>query len=193
MKNTRLNYEKRRTVLKTIGTGLVGGVALTGNVTANRGGLKRELAEVRSATARYNNPANAYAAGYTALDENGNPVALEDVVDEAEAVCEMGFHFVLGFPPLGGDRLDPPVLVYGVDEDDNLILGAVEWVVPYTEENPNPPDLFEHDDGAEQWDKDEPFPGVFSLHAWVHNHNPNGVFNHHNPRKQFSPPGCHGH
>lgn len=180
----------RRKVLKTLGGGVAGAVALGGNVSARGGGLKRELAEVRSATAKYNDPANAYADGYVAFDHNSDPVALEDVVDDAESVCGMGFHF--GNLALIGstDRTTPQVLVYGVDDDDNLILGAVEYIVP--DAIPGDPDFFDHDDEAEHWDPG-PFPDVHSLHVWVHTHNPDGVFNHSNPRKQFSPDGCQHH
>ena len=188
MSNIDLN---RRTTLKTIGVGLLTAGAFTGSATANKGGLQGELAQVRSATAKYNDPANAYADGYVALDDEQNPVALEDVVSEAEAVCGMGFHFV-NFSTLGEyDRLKPQVLVYGVDDDDNLILGAVEYIIPDAVSGGNP-DLFVHDGGAEHWDAG-PFPGVQSLHVWVHTNNPAGVFEHANPRKQFSPDGCLRH
>lgn len=194
----------RRTVLKTLGTATAGAAALIGPVSAHRGGLKRELAEVRSATASYNDPANAYADGYAAIGPSG-PVPLEDVVTEAESVCGMGFHFgdlrfvgalMSGDPTQiaayfdGWDRTMPQVLAYGVDDDDNLILGAVEYVIP--DSMPQHQDLFDHDGGAEEWQVG-PFPRVHSLHAWVHNHNPDGVFNPTNPRHQFHPEGCHDH
>lgn len=180
----------RRTTLKTIGAGLLSVGAFAGTTAAtNNGGLQGELAEVRSATAKYNDPVNAYADGYVAFGPSG-PVALEDVVSDADSVCGMGFHFAnLGL--IGStDRTTPQVLVYGVDDDENLILGAVEYIIP--DAIPGEPDLFEHDDGAEHWDAG-PLPGVHSLHVWVHTHNPDGVFNHSNPRKQFSPDGCLGH
>lgn len=173
----------RRNVLRTLGaTALASGAVPT--VAAQRGGLKRELAEVRSATAEYNDPEKAYDDGYVVPGEDG-PIPLEDVTEEAHAVCGMGYHFV-NMDLFGtADRTEPQVLAYGVD-DDNLILGAVEYVVPkkgaYAD---SPPDLFGHDDGDEKWEEDSPFPGVWSLHAWVHNRNPDGVFAPLNPRKQF--------
>lgn len=183
----------RRTVLKTIGLGALVAGPLSGTAVAYRGALQRDLAAVRSATASYNDPANAYAAGYTALDENGAPVALEDVTDDAEAVCEMGYHFVnLGLVGTV-DRLQPQALVYGEDDDGNLILGAVEYIIP-TAAVPTAEDWFHGDD--DEWEPfDEaplPFPAS-ALHAWIHTNNPNGVFDHNNPRKQFSPSGCASH
>lgn len=185
------NHVSRRTVLASIGTAVLAG-GFSQPAGAGQGGLKRELAEVRSATARYNDPANAYADGYVAMDHEGSRVELENVVEEAEAVCEMGFHFV-NEELLGSTTpTEPPVLVYGVGDDDDLLLGAVEYIVPKGVSE-SEPDLFDNDHGAERWAEDEPFAGVWSLHAWVHTHNPNGVFSHHNPREQFSPADCHGH
>ena len=186
----------RRGVLRTVGAATLASGAVP-TVTAHRGGLKRELAEVRSATAKYNDPESAYEAGYIVPteDEDGNPVPmpLEDVVDEAHSVCGMGFHFA-NVDHFGSvDRTKPPVLAYGVDDDDNLVLGAVEYVVP--KEGPykeSPPDLFAHDGGKEVWQEDSPEPGLWSLHVWVHNKNPDGVFAPFNPRKQFHPEGCEG-
>ena len=188
------NNVSRRTVLAGIGTAVLAG-GFSQPAGAGQGGLKRELAEVRSATARYNDPANAYADGYVAMDHEGSRVELENVVEEAEAVCGMGFHFVNKELFGSTTPTEPPVLVYGVGDDGDLLLGAVEYIVPKGEDDSETvePDLFDNDDGAERWDEDEPRDGVWSLHAWVHTHNPNGVFSHHNPRKQFSPAGCHGH
>jgi hypothetical protein len=170
----------RRTALKTAGAGLLTGLVLTGRAGAHRGGLDRELAEVRSATAEYNDPANAEADGYEA---------------EEHAVCEMGFHWPNRSLVGTVDRTRPQVLVYGEDDDGNLVLGAVEYVVPKRGEyETSPPDLFAHDGGDEVWATLVlPNGENWALHVWVHNHNPEGVFNHTNPRELFSPEGCEGH
>lgn len=185
---TRIHHPNRRRVLKTIGAAGIGSLALSGNTAAHRGGLQRELATVRSATARYNDPANAYADGYVALNDEREVIPLEDVVDEGHTVCGMGIHFAnlnfIGGPP---SLTEPAVLAYGVDEEDNLVLGAVEWVVS-KQVSPSEPDLFDHDNGKEVWQEDSPFRGVWSLHAWVHTHNPEGVFHPTNPRHLFAHP-----
>lgn len=67
----------------------------------------------------------------------------------------------------------------------------MEYIIP-DEISDGDPDLFEHDGGAEVWQAG-PFPGVHSLHAWVHTNNPDGVFAPTNPRKQFHPDGCKHH
>lgn len=174
----------RRKVLKTIGAGVVGGVALSGTGAARGGGLKRELAEVRSATAAYNDTQNAIDAGY--------------VPGEA-SVCGMGFHWMNpGLLDMNLDKTEPEVLAYGEDDDGDLVLGAVEYGVPvFGEFAEDPPDLFDNADP--EWhvlplpeDLPVPFDGLWTLHAWVHNHNPEGVFHPTNPRELFHPDGCEG-
>lgn len=168
----------RRTVLRGIGVGAALASVGTGIVSGHRGGIKGELAEVRSATAMYNDPENAVDDGYIPTDD---------------AVCNMGYHYAN--PGLFGstDRTTPQVLVYGEDDDGNRMLGAVEYLVPKAGQYvDSPPDLFVHDGGEEHWDTlAAPFGTFWALHVWVHTHNPEGVFNHTNPRKQFSPEGCH--
>lgn len=123
----------RRTVLQSLGASLASSAALSGAATAYRGGLKGELAEVRSATADYNDPANAYDDGYFAPDGSFGPIPLEEVVEKAHAVCGMGYHFVNPDLMETEDRTKPQVLVYGEDDDENLILGAIEYLLPQAE------------------------------------------------------------
>lgn len=172
----------RRTVLKTLGAGVVGGITLSGTAGARGGGLKRELAEVRSATADYHDPENAFEDGY---------------LPEDQAVCGMGYHYphedlVKAFEALengdpdplvdylaGIERTDPPVLAYG-ETDDGLVLGAVEYLTLDTST-----DLFPTTED-DVW---QPFIGpTYALHAWVHQPNPEGVFHPTNPRPQFTKP-----
>lgn len=183
----------RRTVVKTLGAGMLGGVTLAGGASADGGELTRDLAEARAATAAYSDPANAYADGYTATDLNGNPVALDDVQEEALAICGMGYHF-LNFEIIGGiygeadpERRRPPILVYGVGDDGDLVLGAVEYLA----EDPDP-DFFHGSEDDSHWEPWPPDTALSALHAWVHNHNPAGVFHSTNPRQQFHPDGCIG-
>lgn len=186
----------RRNVLRTIGAGAVTSLAVAGSAAAHKGGLQGELAKVRSATAEYNEPENAYDDGYVVPGKNG-PIPLEDVVDKGHAVCGMGFHFINRDNVGSTDPTVPAVLVYGVGDDDDLVLGAVEYAVPkagpYAE---TPPDLFSHDGGDEEWGTlptPEGRPDLWTLHVWVHNHNPDGVFTPLNPRELFHPEGCEGH
>jgi hypothetical protein len=86
-------------------------------------------------------------------------------------------------------------MVYGETDGGNLVLGAVEYIVPKAgsyEADP-PSGLFDHADP--EWDILDlgEMPLLWTLHAWVHTHNPDGVFHHTNPRKQFHPADCDSH
>lgn len=179
-------FTTRRTVLKTISAGVASGVAFTGTTTGQppgaAGNLSAELAAVRSATAPYNDPTNAADAGYHAED--------------APPVCGMGHHWPNpGLLDFQLDKEQPEILVYGEDGGENLVLGAVEYAIPKVDDQQ--PDLFDHADP--EWHVLElppeapiPFTELWTLHAWVHNHNPEGVFHPTNPRKLFHPDGCIG-
>lgn len=188
----RRSISRRSVLKKGVIVSSVIGVG-TSTASAHKGKLQQQLAEARSATAAYNDPANAYEDGYTATDASGDLVALEDVQDKGLAVCGMGYHF-LNFGIIGGisggadpDRKRPPILVYGVGDDDDLILGAVEYLA----KSPHP-GLFHGDDDDDHWEPWPPNTKISALHAWVHTHNPEGVFHPTNPREQFHPDGCIG-
>lgn len=150
--------------------------------------MQRELAEVRSATASYTDPDNAVADGYLSGDR---------------AVCGMGYHyahedFAAGMYELGENndpaplreylesigRTEPPVLAYG-ETADGLVLGAVEYVT-FDDSD----DIFTETED-DHWHE---FVGpLYSLHAWVHTDNPEGVFHPTNPREPFvDPEWCEG-
>lgn len=177
----------RRTVLKTIGSGLA--VGATAGTASARGGadeLSHELNGVREATREYRDVGTARADGY------------EPILGYFPG---MGFHFTDRDPPFGTDRDDPPLLVYFTnasydpdpgavhdpDHDDDLILGGVEYLVPGDQED-TPPNIFA-DEGcsralrvteAEGWHFEADLD-VTGLHAWVHRGNPAGVFHPTNP------------
>lgn len=187
----------RRTVLRTLGAG-VGAAALAGCTDALQGSspFEDELDEVRSATADYTDAATAYDDGFVVPGPDG-PIPLEDVQDEGHSVCGMGFHFG-NRDRFGSTELtEPAVLVYGVDADDNFVLGAVEWVVPKTGEYESAtPDVFENDDDAEEWETlptPEEQPDMWTLHAWVHVENPDGPLAPTTSDERFHPEGCESH
>lgn len=173
----------RRSVLKRIGAGVATGVAFAGSAGAQPPGqLASELAAVRSATAAYNDTDHAADAGY--------------VAEDAPPVCGMGHHWPNpGLLDFELEKEHPEILVYG-ERNGNLVLGAVEYAIPKVDDQQ--PDLFEHADP--EWhvlqlppDAPIPFEALWTLHVWVHNHNPEGVFHPTNPRTLFSPPGCVDH
>ena len=180
--------QTRRTVLTTIGAGLcAGAIAVPTSADSDEGPAKlsHELNTVRAITRKYNDIETAREEGYVAI---------------SPYVSGMGFHFADG-PPFGTDLEDPGVLVYFTNgsynpaqgdfhdpaRDDDLILGAVEWLVPGDQED-DPPDIFHDEDSPrnlktteeEGWhfESEEGFTG---LHAWVHRGNPAGVFHPTNP------------
>lgn len=169
----------RRNALKTIGAGLLVGT-VAGPASAGNDTLTAQLNTVRRMTGAYRDIDTAREEGYEAA---------------SPYVPGMGFHFAAG-PPFGTDLEDPGILVYYTNgsydpdpgdsheasRDDDLILGAVEWLVPGDQED-NPPDIFEDESShrelrvseAHGWhfEDEEGFTG---LHAWVHRGNPAGVF-----------------
>ncbi|WP_225317640.1 MULTISPECIES: hypothetical protein [Haloferax] len=153
-------------------------------MAAHGGGLKSELAEVRSATASYNSLKNALADGY---------------VQVTPFYPGQGYHYAK-FDLVGTlDRTKPQALTYGQAADGQPVLGSIEYLVPKAGPYANsPPDLFAHDDpdhdsgNHEHWEvvdlgeNGESFL-VWALHVWVHTHNPAGYFYHSNPRRLFNP------
>lgn len=153
---------------------------------AEQATLSEQLNAVRAATKKYRHASAALDDGYEVI---------------SPYVPGMGFHFSDREPPFGTDREDPPVLVYfpngsydpapgeALDPErvDDLILGAVEYLVPGDQED-DPPNIFADEDSPrrlatteeEGWhfEHDLDFTG---LHAWVHRGNPAGVFHTTNP------------
>lgn len=128
---------QRRTVLKTLGAGVVGLLG-AGQATAATP-FQDELATVRRASEQYRSIGAALEAGF----QPGGPY-----------VPGMGWHWInpdrVGAAARNGLSLEEPqVLVYADTDPDSadghLVLGAVEWGIPvgaqgYTEQTP--PDLF---------------------------------------------------
>ena len=126
---------------------------------------RRELAQVRSATARYHDISQALYDGY---------------VDINVFVSGQGFHYLNPSPDVldAHFQLDKPeILVYAMDPSNRLRLVAVEYAVPVSL-SPTPPEGFTGD--ADVWALNEDF-GLWTLHCWVWHENPNGIF------AEFSP------
>jgi hypothetical protein len=136
--------QTRRTVLTTIGGGLGLGVASVAPASAQPDELSQQFNGVRAVTRKYRDLETARDDGYA---------------DISGYVPSMGFHFANEVPPFGTDLDDPGVLVYFTNgsynpapgdshdpaHDDDLILGAAEWLVAGDQED-NPPDIFADED-----------------------------------------------
>jgi hypothetical protein len=121
-----------------------------------------ELQQAKIATARYNNLANAIADGY---------------FDINVIVPHMGYHYMkLSFVD-GNFEIDKPeILVYSPNPaSGQMQLVAVEYAIPNTEPQP---EGFTGD--YDVWDNNAIF-GLWLLHAWVWEYNPDGVFTDLNP------------
>jgi hypothetical protein len=122
---------------------------------------EQELDRARRASATYRDLELALGAGYADIDV---------------VMPRMGRHF------LRADLLDatfdperPELLVY---TPDGSRLVAVEYAVPLAQ-SATPPAGFSGDEDV--WDRNETFQ-LWTLHAWVWEDNPDGVFAAHNPR-----------
>ena len=157
---------------------LVSSVALSAApVVASPGSadVSQDLAAVRSATARYHDPAAAQADGYLpGHDCTQSPAGT------------MGYHWVN--PSAFDGPLDvtrPQVLVYQPSPSGGLRLVAVEYLVWDADQ-----DLTTDDDRPTLFNRgfDGPMPGHepgmpihYDLHVWVWQHNPSGMFAPWNP------------
>lgn len=121
-----------------------------------------ELQQAKIATAKYNNFDNAVADGYQDINV---------------IVPEMGYHY------LKMDNLNatfeydkPEILVYNKEENGRMKLVALEYAVPISL-SANAPEGFTGN--SDHWSV---YQGVlWTLHAWVWEYNPDGVFNPTNP------------
>ena len=133
-----------------------------GNYTGLDPQTVSELQQAKNATAKYNDFGQAIADGY---------------VDINVIVPEMGYHF------LRMDNLNatfeydkPEILVYNKEENGRMKLVALEYAVPISL-SANAPSGFTGDN--DHWSV---YQGVlWTLHAWLWEYNPDGVFNATNP------------
>jgi hypothetical protein len=123
-----------------------------------------QLESARQAAGRFFDVQAALDAGYVNIDL---------------FIPHMGWHF-LNPKILDGhfDPAEPEILVYQENSDGTLRLSAVEYAIP-TELSPNPPQGFAGQ--SDVWFNDTGFK-LWTLHAWIYDFNPDGVFTSRNPR-----------
>jgi hypothetical protein len=124
-----------------------------------------QLDEVRNANARYLDVTKAEADGF---------------VDIGLFVPHMGWHYrKLNRVDGRFDLLRPEFLVYADDPcGGKRKLVAVEYVVPF-DLSPKAPQGYVGK--ADEWDANQDFH-LWTLHAWLYEYNPDGVFSPFNPR-----------
>jgi len=125
-----------------------------------------QLDEVRNATARFIDVAQAEHEGYH---------------DIGLFVPHMGWHYMKDrFVDGRFDPTHPELLVYADDPCGGpRKLVAVEYAVPFSESPRHAPAGFVG--FADQWDANQDFK-LWTLHAWLFEYNTNGVFNPFNSR-----------
>jgi hypothetical protein len=153
--------------------GLVVVLLVSVAVAAGAGG-QSDLAQVRAATAQFQQVETAEAAGY---------VLASPCVAHPE-LGGMGYHYVnFGLVDLELDPLQPEILVYAPLPNGKLKLVAVEYAVPIVPwdaqwddpEDVVPPMVLDH-----HLHRNEHL-GLYALHVWIWQHNPAGMFEDWNP------------
>ncbi|MDG5787125.1 hypothetical protein QA612_06440 [Evansella sp. AB-P1] len=122
----------------------------------------KELTEIRQATVKYRDINKALEDGYVFPDY---------------CVDQMGYHLVNNDLAENGeiDMLQPEILIYEPMKNGKYRLVAVEWLAPHAVFDETPA-LF-----GRTFDKGVPYPDVDTLHAWIWQANPNGMFSGSNP------------
>jgi hypothetical protein len=139
------------------------------------------VANARNATAIYNEPSAALAAGYELLTDAAGLACID--MPNAGA---MGVHFVKGALVQSGtlDATRPQALVYEVRPNGELRLVAVEYVVfqaAWDAAHSGPPTLFGQKFLLNPEGNRFGLPAFYSLHAWLWKDNPAGMFESWNP------------
>jgi hypothetical protein len=161
------------------------------------------LAEVRAATAKYQDVKVALAEGY--IRDPSNMCETADMMGRPAADGAMGVHYfrpdMLGINSTPGQRVNgtgtytdfraPSILIYEPQADGSMQLVAVENLVfqaSWAAAGHDSPPTFHgvaydnmKDDPATATDEAHFFEPHFDRHVWVYRENPNGVFTSFNP------------
>ena len=158
------------------------GVMVMGGTVLGTAAPQDELAQVRRATAQFHRLEAATAAGYELGYVNGlgNRIITGCIANPTYGA--MGYHYFNKalIDDLVIDPLRPEGLVYAPGADGGLKLVAVEYVVPGPNSRPAGPAVAPTIFGM-QMHILVPQVGFHTLHAWIWNHNPSGMFAHWNP------------
>ena len=162
---------------------MLASLAVSGATAAPPAGHGKAFAEVRAATARFASLKQAANAGYGLPPA---PAPLHECISSFDGTGAMGFHYINGnLLDTTVDPTKPEALVYAPDENGKLHLVALEYVVfqaPWIAEHGSEmPSLF----GEMFMATGEPnrfaIPAFFSLHLWLYQDNPAGLFTPFNP------------
>ena len=135
-------------------------------ITTTPVALDEELALAGSATAKYHSVEAAEADGYISID----------FCEPGEGCHWLNPSYVDGT----FDAEHPEILLYAPGENGKLRLVAVEYIAPIPLLPGGAPEGFTGDE--DEWREDTEGAGLWELTVWLWLHNPNGMFEQHNPR-----------
>jgi hypothetical protein len=146
------------------------------------------LANARDATAIYNDPTAAVAAGYELLTDSAGIACID-----MPGMGGMGVHYVKGALVQSGalDAARPQALVYEVQPNGKLELVALEYVVfqsQWDASHQQPPELYGQKFMLNPANNRFGLPAFYALHSWIWKHNRSGTFAPWNPQVR-----CGGH
>lgn len=152
-----------------------------GEAPADGVSLEKMLSDVRKATRPFTDVDAALAANYVKFPD----LAGDCVAQPGQG--GMGIHYLNGALVDGElDPLRPELLVYRQTARGRLELAALEYVVPapvWDAMHPQPPSLFGHNFHLlrvpNRYGLTTP---LYTLHVWLWEHNPAGLFGDWNPR-----------
>ena len=166
-----------------LGSAMAGGVAAHADHKGDGGNLV-DLLRLAVSTARYHSLVQADRAGYALPPA---PAPLHECISSFDDTGAMGFHFING--GLLNDEVlptKPEALVYAPDKHGKLHLAALEFVVfkdAWDAKHPGVlPNLFGMDFMQTGFPNRFDIPAFYSLHVWLWEFNPAGLFAPFNPR-----------
>jgi len=165
--------------LVSVVVGLVALLAVV--VPASAADSGETMANVRDATAAFQSPAAALAAGYELFTDAADIACIDQ-----PGVGAMGVHYVKGALVQSGtiDAARPQAVIYERTGDGHLQLVAVEYVAlqaAWDSTHGAPPELFGQKFMLTPAGNRYGLPAFYSLHAWVWKDNPGGTFAMWNP------------
>ena len=140
-----------------------------------------DLGTLRAVTARFHDVDDAVASGYGVLRDAAGIACIQS------SAGVMGIHYVNGDLVLGSgistiDVNRPEALVYQPLPNGTLRLVAVEWVIFTAAWSGSArPSLFGRQFDFTPSPNRYGIPAFYSLHAWVWENNPSGIFSPYNP------------
>lgn len=180
---------RRIVILVTLGAVVAATLALAGVASAAPGSTdpdaSKKLAEVRQATAKYQDVNEAWEDGYR-IAGNGAEEPDPGHCLEVDGLGGMGFHYVnealVKDPSL--DPLKPEVLLYAPTEAGPRLVG-VEYLAADADQDLSTtgdrPSLFGVPFDGPMPGHEPGMPVHYDLHVWTWEANPNGIFAQFNP------------